>query len=174
MSLQVKESFNSCTQCSSTCFDKLFVFFQYVWSPITQGTLMLFNTIHFRTISCKQLQIFYTILLTLHIYQATVNCSFCFRFSRIKHSFAVMKSLKPKHSLGKEWRKKKSLLGFIYRVLWIPKALSIILSETIFWAICKKKGGGKGNAPRIWHRFMYIAPSRIIHWPPSLCLLKWF
>ena len=48
-------------------------------------------------------------------------------------------SLKPKYSLGKKWKYKISLMGFvIHRFLWILKALWIVLSKNInIWKICK-------------------------------------
>ena len=39
--------------------------------------------------------------------------------------------LKPMYSFGKWWKWKFSLMGFVYRVVWVLKALWIILSETI-------------------------------------------
>ena len=39
--------------------------------------------------------------------------------------------LKPMFSFGKWWKLKSSLIGFVYRVIWVLKALSIFLSETI-------------------------------------------
>ena len=46
-------------------------------------------------------------------------------------------------------------MGFVYRVLWILKALWVVLSETF-----KVLGGGGGGCPwEFYHRFMYISPS---------------
>ena len=71
--------------------------------------------------------------------------------------------LKAMYSFGKEWTlKKKSVIGFVvYRVLWILKALWIVLSATI--NILKKKKATtttkSGFPQRFCHWFMYIAPS---------------
>ena len=60
-------------------------------------------------------------------------------------------------SFSKWW--KKSLMGFIYRFLWILKAVWVILSQTIisFWEFCKKHKF-LGYPWEFYHRFMYIAP----------------
>ena len=39
--------------------------------------------------------------------------------------------LKPMYRFGKWWKWNISLMGFVYRVVWVLKALWIILSETI-------------------------------------------
>ena len=39
--------------------------------------------------------------------------------------------LKPMYSFGKWWKWKISLMGFVYRVVWVLKALWIFLSVTI-------------------------------------------
>ena len=50
------------------------------------------------------------------------------------------------YSLVNGENEKNYLMGFVYRVVWVLKALSITLSETVnFW--------------EIYHRVMYIAPS---------------
>ena len=56
-------------------------------------------------------------------------------------------------------KKKKSLMAFVYRVLWILKALWIVLSETIH-ILRKLKNITFWGCPRnFYHRFMYIPPS---------------
>ena len=40
-------------------------------------------------------------------------------------------NLKPMYSFGKWWKLKMSPMGFVYRVVWVLKALWIVLSETI-------------------------------------------
>ena len=53
-------------------------------------------------------------------------------------------------------------MGFVYRVLWILKALWIVLSETIniLRNLHKKKRTYSFGMPQeFYHRFMYIAPS---------------
>ena len=70
---------------------------------------------------------------------------------------------------------KKTFMGFVYRVLWIPKALWIVLSEAI--SILRNLQKHKhilGCPPLVSHRFMYIAPSSVIHCWTSMCLLNWF
>ena len=44
-------------------------------------------------------------------------------------------------------KRKKSLMGFVYWVLWILKALWLVLSETINILICKKKKLGSPPPP---------------------------
>ena len=65
----------------------------------------------------------------------------------IVKTFPMPLILKPKYSFGKKWSEEiKSLISFVYRVLWILKALWIVLSETINslrnLQITKKNWGG--------------------------------
>ena len=63
--------------------------------------------------------------------------------------------LKPMYSFGKWWKLKFSLIGFVYIVVWVLRALWILLSETI--NILRKLH--KTNPRKFYHRVMYIAPS---------------
>ena len=53
-----------------------------------------------------------------------------FRFTLFLCILTALFFFKPMHSLG-NWWKKKSLIGFVYSILWVLKALWIVLSETI-------------------------------------------
>ena len=70
-------------------------------------------------------------------------------------------SLKSIYSFGKWWKWKISLMGFyLYRVVWVLKALWIVFSETI--NILSKlhiKLTFLGCPRKFYHRVMYIAPS---------------
>ena len=70
-------------------------------------------------------------------------------------------SLKPMYSFGKWWKWKMSLMGFVYRVVWVLKALCIFLSETIHFLRKLHKTKILGCPRKFSHRVMYIhvAPS---------------
>ena len=67
--------------------------------------------------------------------------------------------LKPMYSFGKWWKWKNSLMGIVYRVVWVLKALWISLSETINFLRKLHKTNISGMPPKFYHRVMYIAPS---------------
>ena len=52
-----------------------------------------------------------------------------------------------------------SLMGFVYRVVWILKALWIVLPETINILRKLPRTNILRCPPKFYHRFMYIAPS---------------
>ena len=54
---------------------------------------------------------------------------------------------------------KFSLMGFVYRVVWVLKALSIFLSETNNFLRKLHKKNIFGMPRKFYHRVMYIAPS---------------
>ena len=64
--------------------------------------------------------------------------------------------LKPMYSFGKWWKLKISLMGFVYRVVWVLKALWIFMSETINFL---RKLQFLGCLRKFYHRVMYRAPS---------------
>ena len=49
-------------------------------------------------------------------------------------------------------------MGFVYRVVWVLKALWIVLSETAIWENCIKLTFS-GCPRKFYHRVIYIAPS---------------
>ena len=67
--------------------------------------------------------------------------------------------LKPMYNLGKWWKLKVSLMGFVYRVVRVLKALWIFLSETINSLRKLHKTNIFGMPPKFYHRVMYKAPS---------------
>ena len=68
--------------------------------------------------------------------------------------------LKPMYSFGKWWKWKISLMGFIYRVVRVLKALWIFLSETInFSEKIAIKLTFSWCPRKFYHRVLYIAPS---------------
>ena len=67
--------------------------------------------------------------------------------------------LKPMYSLGKCWKLKISLMGLVYRVVRVLKALWIFLSETINFLRKLHKTNFFGMPLQFYHRVMYIAPS---------------
>ena len=67
--------------------------------------------------------------------------------------------LQPMYSFGKWWKWKCSLMGFVYRVVRVLKALCIFLSETINFLRNCIKLTFLGCPRKFYHRGMYIAPS---------------
>ena len=63
------------------------------------------------------------------------------------------------YSFGKWWKLKISLIGFVYRVVRVLKALWILLSETIYLRKNCIKLTFSGCPRKFYHRVMYIAPS---------------
>ena len=68
-------------------------------------------------------------------------------------------TLKPMYSFGKWWKLKSYLMGSVYRVIWVLKALWIFLSETINFLRKVHKTNIFGMPPKFYHRVMYIASS---------------
>ena len=64
------------------------------------------------------------------------------------------------YSFDKWWKLKFSLMGFIYRVVWVLKALWIFLSETIKFLRKLHRTNIFGMPRKFYHRLEYIAPSR--------------
>ena len=61
-----------------------------------------------------------------------------FAQSYLQDGAVALKFLKPTYSFGKWWKLKFSLMGFVYRVVWVLKALWIFLSETILFFLLHK------------------------------------
>ena len=68
-------------------------------------------------------------------------------------------SLKPMYSFGRWWKWKISLMGFVYRVVWVLKSPVdlFVWNHQFSEKIAKLKFSG---CPRkFYHRIIYIAPS---------------
>ena len=67
--------------------------------------------------------------------------------------------LKPMYSFGRWWIWKISLMAFVYRVVWVLKALWIFMSETINFLRNGMKLTLLGCPQKFDHRVMYRAAS---------------
>ena len=87
----------------------------------------------------------------------------CGNYWQLTISITTCTMLKPIYSFGEWWKWKISLIGFVYRVVWVLQALWIFLSETINFLRKLHKSlklTFLGCPPKFYHSVMYIAPSR--------------
>ena len=120
-----------------------------------------------KEMACYEYYILYNLhdTLLLSLFFTSLSCGQGDQYNECFLSIGCWMYLKPMYSLGKWWKSKislkskNSLMGFVYRVVWVLKAQWIFLSETInFWENCIKLTF-LGCPPKFYHGVMYIAPS---------------
>ena len=115
-------------------------------------------------INAQNVSIFYSAIneisqhLDFNVYQQ--DQGFCSQIGLpVEQAKINLQTLKPMYSFGKWWKWKKILMGFVYRVVRVLKALWIILSETINILRKVQKLTFSGCPRKFYHRVMHIAPS---------------